>query len=676
MAVKQPIVTDIIPNPLHDYASYTYSWSLWRLDVADYNNLVSCKDVDTAMAWMPGPTSYVVAEDAGMYPDRRLPNSSGLNYQIQDVQLSTTFGLTKTAENSNLLSGSLSILEPYGVTFIDLLVEASWDGQKYNNYTQQPYLLQLDFHGYDDKGQPIPQSATSVFRKRYPIQLLAVKVAVTNKGAEYKLSFAPMGHVAHSEEYGKTPKNFQVKAGTVKEFFDDFTEQFNDYYIREVKDAKAQFGDSIKFDIDPDILNSAIVNPDETSLTHADPNSPDVTLTKSGWAIPAGTSIVKLITKVIAHSSWLINDQLGLEKPKTDTDQTTITNLVKTTVETKLQGVDRNGSPVQSTGVDAMRNVYPKAFTYNIHQYSTWKGSHPAMPSLPSSIPYTIKQYNYLYTGKNIDVLDLKLNFDSTYYTAVMSYTRQLAATQATAQSGADAKLSLAPVLNLIPSSLSLGVPQLNAVGTVTPFRVKNIVNDRNVTTGMNTSVRPAAIVSADVMKSAFSSLNGDMLKVDLSITGDPTLLRQDDWAYSPSPTTSSIYNSWDSLSQFGFAKKYGHIRGDAGELIVTLTINTPIDIDTDFNNNGLSIPLPSTKVSLFSGQYTILKVDSKFASGKFEQTLHLARYINADYDQAFNQSLNNSRSDSTKTSQQNQSESNSTNGSGYDGDNGVNYER
>ena len=147
----------------------------------------------------------------------------------------------------------------------------------------------------------------------------------------------------------------------------------------------------------------------------------------------------------------------------------------------------------------------------------------------------------------------------------------------------------------------------------------------------------PSAVIAADVVNSAKSGLGqGDMLKVELEVVGDPTLIKQDDWLYAPSPTESTIYNSWDTMGQSEFVKKYGHIRTDAGEAVVSLSINTPIDIDTDWNNTGLVFPLAGSRRSLFSGQYYILKVESKFSGGKFEQTLHLSRYMNADYAAVF----------------------------------------
>ena len=154
---------------------------------------------------------------------------------------------------------------------------------------------------------------------------------------------------------------------------------------------------------------------------------------------------------------------------------------------------------------------------------------------------------------------------------------------------------------------------------------------------GLNLSSNPRAQIASDVMSSIYKTLNGDMLTIDMNILGDPTLLKQDDWLYCPSPSMiGSTYNNWDTMSQYEFAAKYGTIRTDTGEVVVAVTINTPFDIDTENRNQGLMHPVPTYNQSLFSGQYTILLIKNKFASGKFEQTLQLARIINGDIAKQF----------------------------------------
>lgn len=645
MAIKTPAETSVVPNPLHKFASYTYSWSLWWLDVKDFNELMSKEDVAPALAWNPGPTSYVIAEDGGVYTNRRHPATLGLNYHIQDVEFSTAIGPNSTSKSSNLQTGSMTILEPYGVTFIDSLVALSFDEktQQFLNYTLQPLMLQLEFKGYDDAGNQIPSSQMVSFRKRFPIVIKNLKLSVGTNGSEYRISFAPASAQGLDPEFEKTPEEFVIEAGTVTEFFDKFSESFAKHQKEQIRTSRVEFGDSMKFDIDPTIAESKIVYNKQVPLNLASTKGKSITLDKSSFVIPKGTSILDIITKVMAHSSYLINLQLGLEDstggPLGSADQTKVFNAFKTQSAIEYIGINIDGA--EKLGLyDRRRPRRPMKITYKIHQYPTWNGANPAISLFPDSRPHTVKDYNYLYTGQNIDVIDFKLDFNSTYYTAINTYNTQFAAQQSSENTDKDidsGQRGTSLILN--PSTMgSIFFPQLNIVPSATPMRYKHVIGDNNATTGMNIKSRPGAVIAADVLQSIYNvpaSGAGSMLSVPLTIVGDPTLLKQDDWLYIPSPVNATEYNSWQSQSQAEFTNKHGHIQMDVGQVVIRLTVNTPIDLDADFTNQGLMYPQPRTRPALFSGQYYILKIVSKFRGGRFEQVLTLARYLNTDYVQA-----------------------------------------
>ena len=63
--LKQQKPTNLVPNPLHRFASYTYSWSLWWTDVDEIKTLAAAKDVSVAQEWDFGPKSYVLPKIAG-----------------------------------------------------------------------------------------------------------------------------------------------------------------------------------------------------------------------------------------------------------------------------------------------------------------------------------------------------------------------------------------------------------------------------------------------------------------------------------------------------------------------------------------------------------------------------------------------------------------------------------
>lgn len=615
------------------------------MDVADFNALMAKEDVGPALAWNPGPKSYVIAEDSGLYPDRRHPATLGLNYHIQDVEFSTAIGPNQVSKSSNLQSGTMTIVEPYGVTFIDSLVAASFDGTQFVNYIMHPLMLQLEFKGYDDKGNMIPTNQMITYKKRFPIVIKNMKLSVTGKGAEYRISFAPASAQGLDPEFEKTPEEFTITAGTVKEFFEVFTQKYLLHQGTQVGTARREYGDIVKFDIDPTIADSTIVYNKQVPLRSADPKGDAIKLDKSAFSIPKGTSILDVITRVMSHSSYLINLQLGLEDslggPAGPKDQTKIFNAFKTQSAIEYIGIDESGA--ERKGVyDTRITRRPLKITYKIHQYPTWNGGNPNIPLFPNSIPHTVKEYNYLYTGKNIDIIDFKLDFNTTYHTAINTYNSQFAAQQSSENTDKDIDSSSRGTLSLSPSSLAaIFVPQLKLVPSATPMRYKHVIGDPNATTGMNVKDRPAAQVAADVLQSIYSappSGGNGMISVPLTIVGDPTLLKQDDWLYIPSPVNATEYNAWDSQTQAEFVAKHGHIRMDAGQIVVSLTVNTPLDIDADITNQGLVYPQPRTRPALFSGQYYIQKIASKFRNGKFEQVLTLNRFINTDYNQMYTQ--------------------------------------
>jgi hypothetical protein len=325
----------------------------------------------------------------------------------------------------------------------------------------------------------------------------------------------------------------------------------------------------------------------------------------------------------------------------------------KTTTSVLYEGRDLAGEVITQGIVDGYSNRLPMTTIYKIHQYPVWSNTHPEVTQYPDSRKFTTKKYDYFYSGKNVDVIDFKLNFDTTYYTAIQAYTAAISAWESSKSTAIDAETNNPYIKH--PFFVNLAV-SLAGTQNVTPTCRRNIVNDKNSSTGLNLSSSPKALISADVINSIYKTLNGDMLLIDMNIIGDPTLIKQDDWLYSPNPSkVDSKYNQWDTMSQFEYASKYGTIRTDTGEVVVTVTINTPFDVDTEYKNQGLMTPItPAFNQSLFSGQYTILLIENKFSAGKFEQTLQLARIINSDIAKLFsNSAVTTSQTNQTNTARQ-----------------------
>jgi hypothetical protein len=638
---KQLAPTNLVANPLHQFASWTYNWSLWWLNIEDYKAMTAGGDPQVSLT-SPTNRSYVVAQDGGVYPNQRAPSQAGLNYNIQRVDFDTRISSDKRARSSNVTEGTITILEPHGITWLDSLIQLSFhptagSGGQYENYTEQPYMLQLDFVGYDDKGEIIPVgTSAALYRKRFPIIISAIKLNVTNKGAEYIVSFKAAGHSAHSNEKSTTPGPITVVAETVQEFFDAFKKDINNQWQARVAKGQQQYADNLDFKIDPEIGVTKIVYDKQMPLGSGDPDKPSISFAKGKFTIPQGTKILAVINKVIAQSSYIVG-QLGLDLQSAtpaaiETSLTEKLKTFKTAVKVDFVGFDKDGSATDGA-FDNILNCRPKRFTYNITQYTTTTNVDPVGPTLADGRPYVIKQYQYTYTGQNIDIINFKLDLSTTYYTQVLGTAYQVASTLATASTGLNRELNTYPQPLLSPQLIASAlIPGLTQIPTPTPIRYSVTNNDLGVTTGLGTGDDPAKAKAAKLLKSMEEAGDANMLKIELTIVGDPTLIKQDDWLYTANPENSNDYNNWNVLSNSDFVAKFGHCRMDINELLVEIIVNTPLDIDTDWQGTGLVFPQPGLYRSTFSGLYKILGVKNKFENGKFDQVLSLARVLNSSW--------------------------------------------
>jgi len=663
MSVKKPIPTALVPNPLHKFASYTYALSLWWLDIDDYNGLASEADVKGAMEYKL-TKSYVLAEDSGLYPRQRLPGTGGLNYNLSDVELVTHIQPATDRGQTNNLSCKFKITEPYGSTLLDVLI--MYGLEKGVDYIDQPFLLQIEFFGYDDQGNQVPKSETDKFMKRYPIKISGMKVKVGVEGSSYACTANPISFEAYSSVNCKLPRQINVAGATFKEVLDELAKEYNKYYATEVALGHRKFASTLKFDIDKDIQESKVTNPKTMPLSQVTPSSQDAALGKAPFIFTAGEDINDIIQRLFAQCSFWTDDQLGIYQVKPDANLGTIVNTYKTTVQSLIQGTDGGGGV--STGAaakDIARGKLSYAFTYRIHQHATFGGRHTIDPGQFSDARrFVTKLYNYTFTGQNTDILKLDITLNLAYYTAVIAYANNVGAGQVTAESKKQnqAEYVASSGYALTPSFLINSIlPQLKNTPVIAPTRIETIISDMSISQGLRGQAK--SIIGMDVLKSKQQKTDADMLVIKLDIVGDPTLMKQDDWLYSPSPNTSGDYNNWHTLSQAEFANKYGHIRMDIMPVVIGLQINTPVDADNEYLNTGLTFPPMTrngTSSSVFSGLYTTTTINNVFSKGTFTQTVNCVRIDNQEYNAGSAPVTNGSSA--TSTSQDNQRESTETN--------------
>ena len=639
--LKSPVPEKItISNPLHQFASYSYAISLWKLSLSDFNRLMSNTDVKGAMDWQPTvggspkESSFVVAEDSGLYPDYRVPNTFGFNYNIEDLEFVSILANHKQ-KGSSVIEGSLTVVEPIGCTFLDLLVEASWNGKAYINYTQQPYMIQIDFKGYDDNGNEIPKSEMNIYRKRLPIKLLTVDISVDKQGSKYVIKFCPTGAAVFLPDQMPVPVEITIIATTVKDYFTQLGKKLNEANADLIPGA-ANYANEYEFVVDETIGNSKIVDETYIKFTKTNPKAPGQDFKKQSFTIPAKSNLLNVIGRMMMQSNFFTTTQ-GIGETYPDgisnrvPSQEQIYNTFKITAKTEYQGLNSDGRRQAGVCDDKTGSMHQK-YTIYISQYYIYQNPHPrGNNALVDASLYAIKKYDYIYTGKNLDIMDLNLTFNTTYYTAFMTNPFNIASTEVSR--------SIDDVEEVVKMEQGKTKIRDEIVHPGTIFKqLKNFLANPTPAIFRGEPTNPAIAdanpnvqTAKDIARSIFSRPGGDMIVCELGIVGDPTLIKQDDWLYIPDPKKAVVYTA--PTSQATFASTHGHVRMDTAEVVVELNVNTPLDMDMDieggYGNQGLYFPGPGVYRSLFSGTYKIITIKNNFSKGIFTQKLEMVRYIN-----------------------------------------------
>ena len=306
------------------------------------------------------------------------------------------------------------------------------------------------------------------------------------------------------------------------------------------------------------------------------------------FPVNPGSNIIDIIHEVIRNSAY-ITKQIKLPGDEDPTpDVTAVLKWFKIIPQLKI------------LKFDAMRNSFAKEITYHIVKFSTNNKKIPEANQ--GQLTKYAKEYDYYFTGKNSDVMDLALDFNLAYYISRSTFaTNPSLAVPGTQSTNAKNK------------ALTANSPIIN---TATSSTIDNSKKYQTVQTGFNpaqgNSQMAKQYIASDLSRALLIDSRGDMINVDLKIIGDPDFIKQDDVFYlNPrGPTTTP------NLS----------LVMDQQSLLVKIVVHS-IDKTDDYSPTGVEMPSAASADSVFTGLYMVLSVNNEFRNGEFTQTLNLIRH-------------------------------------------------
>lgn len=690
-----------IPNVLKAYTTWTYNLSLHALSTDQYNNLLKggVKDYrgQNVLISSGGRKGF----DTGLVRHRLWKD----DMYFDKMSMTSVIGANDQGRGTNVLSCEFTVVEPYGITFLDKLAETA-KGLGYENPLDLICLIQIDFFGYDDKDLNPTKINNST--RRIPVRLNKVDLNYNQNGATYNILATVVNHSIFDNETMciQAPVRLgQVKdqdrrlantLGTTEEGRQKAKAEYQDKLnrreaeIKRIEEVNKQGGNEfagLRFDRETDLtlakkglvslpeisdvgLGSALNGywewvKEVTDLSHVPytfqfllKNNPTIAddfenvklldelivdvrnraaaraakayskveegknsasdgsnAASEGAAgvnisFPTGSNIIEIINALFKCTDYFSNqvkDDIKVSKSEEERagpDKETRSKEFAPLNFFKISPVVKFGPYIPE------KRDFQKQITLVILPYKHYGNRLPFGGRGAPRKADCVKEYNYLFTGKNDDILDLKIDFNYTYYNFL------------TVGSENKQKDKDRPAKNTYdkdsPTEEKFKTYKTSIIGgkmftvPLTLQAVSHVYTD------------PTPIRINDLFNNIYSTSRADMIQLDMKILGDPSYIQEQEVLLDPLNDTKvstidpRLYQS-------------GSLIVNDNDLLVNLNFKFTNDIDTDQGTYTYADKDLGIKTRLFSGIYKVLKIRNDFERGVFTQVISIAKLYNDD---------------------------------------------
>jgi hypothetical protein len=554
---------------------------------------------------------------------------------IDDVVINSTYGF-KNGLNSLPTHVDFTVVEPYSINgFIEALQICAL-AAGYNDYISSDYVLILDFMGYPDTGDtPIPEFIPNSTRIFF-IRITGIQISVSESGSVYKVSAVPLSDRAQGDTVSSIKRKMIGEGNTVKELLTNVVTGLNNQAKDDALSSSNQLGFddyAIMFpvyDSNGEIIpgqdnkiasekfyEDSMVSPINTAMT-------PIGTTKSGYSAAGSDNISMQQSSSTALYKHTAHYDSGVSITDIISSAVRDSNYIGKIIKAFQKGGDVN-SVIDSNGFLNYFVITPKiiakagldnpatnrpycTYVYLVEVYKiVYNMAVPGTSRLTIDAKklknFSLRNYDYFYTGLNVDVLDFKINLNNLFF-------EELPKALGNNESNPRADSAKSSDTNDTKQNSTNHVRGgKNSEGMAPQYATSN-ASTTNPNDSIN-STSPEASgwrQAVKVMHETISNSTG-LISGELSIVGDPYYI-----------TATGSGNSLNKNSQVGQLANGQEAAIRAGRVLISLSFNNPDDIGKSgfmtFNNN----PIP------ISGLYQINIVKSTFKEGVFKQQLSILR--------------------------------------------------
>ncbi len=640
-------LVNIVSNPLHSFASYSPLWTMACLTKDQFNNPKTYRGNDAAL-------TGIIFSSGGRYDSQRAKTLSGIpEYFVNDFKMTSIISATPKTGNQNAVKFSFEIIEPYSMGLLLQSMQTAAIENRYANYLDNaPYLLKLDFKGYDEK-----MNVYSVVKSKYFVmKLTSVKFEVSESGSKYRVEGVPFNHIGFSDIHNITYTDMKLVGDTVEETCNNLTEVINGQEKRMVEEQRITIPDeyviefpkeahiSQSFGKPPPQPESATVdigqNPELRVLTSKpaaseprdyDPNN--IGASSFGFDAGAGGNFVFGFERDVVDpdTGKVQRDKVTIDPTRREflfAQKQTITDIITQLIISSKYAKDalnpkkltddgfirwfKLDVQIQFGEFDTTIGDFSRKIIFRVVPYLV----HSTIFANPNSIPKgygqlekkIVKKYEYIYTGQNVDILKFDIQINNLFYTGNNPNPEADSANIASPD-----QQGTAPEPGKTAPTGQGGRPeaQLSYTGRRRVARSPDLL-DKDLKGGSSNSSTEQKVAEA-FHKAFITGSSADLISVDLEILGDTYWI-----------VDSGIANHFDEpqegstqITQDGSANYQG------SDVFIYLIFRTPRDVSPE---TGMYSWPDRGKTSPFSGIYRVVQCESNFNDGVFRQRLKCIR--------------------------------------------------
>lgn len=631
-------------NALENFASHNVLFTMAALTKEQSNNPFSYRG-------NPGSLKNIVFSSAGRFGENRVSTGFGTpEYFVNGFSI-TSIPTGTEAQGSSLQTNiEFEIYEPYSMgLFLQSLQVAAINAGQPNYLNGTPYLIIMEFVGFGQGGISIKP----VKPKYFVINLRNTTFKTDEGGSRYTLQAIPYNLQGFSSVINNTFNDIALTGNTVKEVLTTGERSLcialNEQEIRKVgKDGKeiadvyeihfpeaANVPISLSSPISEAVKRATLDPKNETILREAGKsykNSPefgDNAIGGAGFGFSpssGGNFVYTRASDAIDPKTGVVVRESVTINPKTRTFQyaqgQSITAIIAQTVISSDYAVNaikeenfvtpegyvkwfRVDVQLQLTEWDPTLGQWGKRIIYRVLPYlvhcSVFSNTGAVPPGYSDLAKSIVKEYNYIYTGQNTDVLKFDIDINNAFFTAISPTTQSDSGKlkNPDQESGSETPVSKAEAqqggagVNATAGAKTGGVTSKPNQNLKLPFG-----GSGNLTTEQ---------IVANNFHLAFLQNVTNMISVNIEVLGDPYWISDSgQGGYFAGPGETAMINS------------DGNADYEGGDTYMFLRFRTPIE---PVPREG-TFEFPPESESPFSGIYKVTKVISTVRDGVFRQAI------------------------------------------------------